>query len=75
MKAILLHTARVDNSGTRRAAGETLRVGKGDDMITAEAAQDMIDRQLAVAAGSSGASTPAEPETVIAAEPLAEGGD
>ncbi|MGD9470618.1 MAG: hypothetical protein AB7G24_00805 [Novosphingobium sp.] len=42
MRKIILNTARVDNSGQRRAAGEAVNVGEGPDQITTERAQAMI---------------------------------
>lgn len=50
MKAIVLHTAAIDNGGTRRDAGETLTVGDSADQITAEFAKALIDASSAVEA-------------------------
>jgi hypothetical protein len=50
MKAIILHTAAIDNSGARRDAGETLTVGDGAAEITLEFAKALIDASSAVEA-------------------------
>lgn len=48
MKAITLHTAAIDNAGTRRDAGETLAIGEADDEIAIEAAKALVDAASAV---------------------------
>lgn len=54
MKAIQLHTAAVDNGGTRRDAPDVLTVGKEADHIDAGRAKALVDNGGAVDA------TPAE---------------
>lgn len=50
MKYITLHTASLDNGGTRREAGETVGVGTAKDCIGAVAAKKLLDRLLAATA-------------------------
>lgn len=50
MTYITLHTARLDNGGTRRDAGETVGVGAAKDCISVAEAKTLLDRLLAVAA-------------------------
>lgn len=54
MKAVQLHTAAVDNGGTRRDAPKVLTVGKEADQIDAVRAKALVDNGGAVDA------TPAE---------------
>lgn len=54
MKAIKLHTAAVDNGGTRRDAPDILTVGPDKDQIDAVRAKALVDRSAAIDA------TPAE---------------
>jgi hypothetical protein len=46
MKSIVLHTARSDNGGTRRTAGEEVTVGDKPDQITLARATDLVHRHL-----------------------------
>ena len=46
MKSIVLHTARPDNGGTRRAAGEEVGVGDKPDQISLAKATDLVSRHL-----------------------------
>src|SRR5688572_20561075 len=57
MKKITLHTAAVDNGGTRREAGESVGVGNGETQISEERAKQLAHRSMAKA----------EPEKAIAA--------
>ncbi|HUD30421.1 MAG TPA: hypothetical protein VMQ93_16245 [Novosphingobium sp.] len=47
MLAIILHTAHLDNSRTRRAAGDTIEIGEASNQITGIVAADLVDRNLA----------------------------
>lgn len=47
MRAIILYTARVDNSRARRAAGATITVGDEPDQIDEITALSLVDRSLA----------------------------
>ena len=47
MKSIQLHTAAVDNGGSRREAGDVVEIGKRADQIDADRAKDMVTRQMA----------------------------
>ena len=47
MKSIILHSATIDRLGTRRDAGEVLRVSATGD-VTADAAKRLIDSGRAV---------------------------
>lgn len=59
MRNIVLHTARVDNGGRRREAGERVAVGGGKDEIAAKVADDLISRQLAADEPTAPAKKPA----------------
>lgn len=48
MKSITLHTAELDNSGTRREAGSTIAVGKAKDRIDADRANALVASGAAV---------------------------
>lgn len=54
MKAILLHTAALDNGGTRHEAGDTLAIGDDKSQIDAERAQALVDSGSAVAQAARG---------------------
>lgn len=54
MKAIKLHTAAVDNGGTRRDAPDVLTIGPEKDQV------DMVRAKALVALGSAVDATPAE---------------
>lgn len=42
MKSITLHTAELDNGGTRREAGVSVDVGKGADQIARSRAKALV---------------------------------
>jgi hypothetical protein len=48
MKAIQLHTAAVDNGGTRRDAPAVLTIGDGAEHIDAKRAKALVDNGGAV---------------------------
>lgn len=47
MKAIILNTARVDNGGARRDAGEKVAIGEGKTQINLDAAKALVRDALA----------------------------
>ena len=42
MKSIQLHTAALDNAGTRRDAGDIVGIGNGKEQIAADRARDLV---------------------------------
>ena len=59
MRTIVLHTARVDNGGKRREAGESVPVGDATSAIAAKVADDLVTRHLAAEAPETPAKKPA----------------
>jgi hypothetical protein len=46
MRAIILNTAAIDNSGQRHEAGKELKVGTGKSEISSERAEQLLARAL-----------------------------
>lgn len=47
MKSIQLHTAVVDNGGTRRDAGDVVAIGSGKTQISAERGAELLSGGMA----------------------------
>lgn len=56
MKSIQLHTAALDNAGTRRDAGDIVGIGNGKEQIAADRARDLVANNSAADMKSADAS-------------------